>query len=123
MKIAIEAGHIKINLQDLIEAASTEERATIIDHLACHDEIIDEVMNQVIDGWTTMGGHAGTGYGGNVDAVHGLDGARMRIAKASGEIAAREIERLGDALKREKAHSNDGWAEYHALMARSRGYA
>lgn len=119
----IENGNIVINVYDLIGDLRDEDRAQIIDALACRDEVIDEVMNQVIDRFTTMGSHAGTTYGGNPDAVRGLDGARMRIAKASSEIAVQEIESLGKALAREKAHSNDGWAEYHKLLEERRRFA
>jgi hypothetical protein len=119
----IDNGNIVINVYDLIGQIPAEQREQIIDSLACQDEVINEVMNQVIDGFTTLGSHAGTTYGGDVDAVYGIDGARMRIAKASSEIAAKEIERLGVALAREKAHSNDGWAKYHKLLESHRRYA
>lgn len=118
----LENGNIVINVYDLIGQIPAEQRSDIIDALACQDAVIDEVANQIIGGFTTGGSHAGTTYGGDVDAVRGLDGARMRIAKASSSIAAKEIERLGEALKREKAHANDGWAEYHKLLESGRRY-
>lgn len=111
-----EDGHIKINLHDLIDELAKTQRAEIIDALACQGEVINEVMNQVLDGRTTLNSSGSSSGGGNHEATHGIDGARMRIAKASSEIAAREIERLGEALKRSEAAQNKGWDAYHASM-------
>ena len=112
----LEGNNIVINVYDLIGQLRVEHLHQIIDALACHAEIVDEVMNQVIDGTTTDGSYAATSFGGNPKAFFGLDGARMRIAKASGDIAAKEIERLDAALDRAKAYSNDGWAKYYKLL-------
>jgi len=116
-------GKLTLDLYDLLDALPAEDRARIIDALACQDEVINEVMNQVIDGWTTEGSHAGTSFGGNPDAVHGIDGARMRIAKASSEIAAKEIQGLAEELERAKARENDGWKAYHEQIGLTRKYA
>lgn len=112
----IVQGRLSFDLYDLLGALTSEDRTKVIDTLACCSEVIDEVANQIIDGFTTEGSHGPTGFGGNPDAAHGIDGARMRIAKASSEIAAREIERLADQLKRTEARINEGWAAYHELL-------
>jgi hypothetical protein len=117
MNVIIEKGRLSFDLYDLLGDLSPEQRTQIMDTLACREEVINEVVNQIIDGFTTEGSHGPTGYGGNPDAVHGIDGARMRIAKASGEIAAREIERLADQLKRTQARIDEGWNAYHELLA------
>jgi hypothetical protein len=116
MNVTIEKGRLSIDLFDLLGELTTDQRASLIDLLACRDEVINEVTNQIIDGWTTEGSHGSTCFGGDPDAVYGIDGARMRIAKASGEIVAREIERLGEELKRSKARENEGWNKYHELL-------
>lgn len=121
MKATIEGGKLSLDLYDLLGALTDKERADLIDTLAVREEVINEVANQIIDGFTTEGSHGPTGYGGNPDAVFGIDGARMRIAKASGDIAAREIERLADQLKRTQARIDEGWNAYHELLARRRG--
>ena len=113
----IENGKIIINLYDSLGQATGEERAALIDALACREEVITEVMNQVLDHYTSQGSHGRTYYGGNPDATLGIDGARMRIAKASSEVAEKEIQRLADALKRAQEAQNTGWKEYHELAA------
>lgn len=120
MEATILDGKFVINIHDLLSTISKEQRLELIQHFAVVSEVIDEVANQIIDGYTSEGWHGSTGYGGNPDAKFGLDGARMRIAKASGDIAAKEIERLGDALKRAEAAQNKGWDAYHELMNRGR---
>ena len=119
----LEDGKIVINVYDLIGELGKEHRDSIIDALACQDEVINEVVNQVLDGWTTMGSHAGTSYGGNAEATYGIDGARMRIAKGSSELAAEEITRLGEQLAREKARADDAWTRYHELQESRRRFA
>lgn len=120
MNAFIEKGMLSINLYDLLGEFKDEDRAAIIDALACRQEVIDEVMNQVIDGCTTEGSHGPRGWGGNPDATYGIDGARMRIAKASSEIAAKEIEALGKEIERLKARINEGWNAYHELLSQRR---
>jgi hypothetical protein len=119
----IEGGKIVINVYDLIGQLPAENRADIIDALACQDEVIDEVVNQVLDGWTTVGSHAGTTGGGSADAVRGLDGARMRIAKSASDVAAKEIAALAERIERERQLGQKGWDAYHELLrSRSGGY-
>jgi hypothetical protein len=120
MNATIENGKLSLNLYDLLGSMTGAERADLIDTLAVREEVITEVANQIIDGLTTMGSHGPTGWGGNPDAVYGIDGARMRIAKASGDIAAREIDRLADELRRTKARINEGWEAYHKLLSERR---
>ena len=114
MKVEIKDGKLSISMQDLFGEASQVERAWLVQSLACHTEVIDEVMSQVIDGYTSEGLHGFTSFGGNALALHGIDGARMRIATASSEIAAREIARLAEALAMSEKHSRDGWDAYHS---------
>lgn len=123
MEATIDGGKLLIDLYNVIGAMTGDERATIIDALACQGEVIDEVMNQVFDGFTSHDSHALTSYGGDPNAVYGLDGARMRIAKQSSEVAAKEIERLGAAIQSAKDLGDKGWAAYHELLERQRkGY-
>lgn len=120
MSVTIDGPKLSLDLYDLLGAIGDDARNHLIDTLAVRNEVIDEVMNQVIDGFTTNSSHGPCGLGGNPDAVHGIEGARMRIAKASGDIAAREIELLGDALKRAEARINEGWKAYHELLEQRR---
>jgi hypothetical protein len=123
MKVTIEGNKLSFDLYDLLGAIDDAQRTQIIDTLACRDEVINEVANQIIDGFTTEGNHGPCGLGGNPDATWGIDGARMRIAKASSEIAAREIEQLGAEIKRAKELGDKGWAAYHELLEQRRSFA
>jgi hypothetical protein len=116
MDTKIDGSILSINLYDLVAGLPKEHRDKLIDALACTDQVIDEVMNQVLDGYTTGGSHAGRGFGGNPDATRGIDGARMRIAKASSAVAAEEIERLREQIIREKELGQKGWDEYHKAI-------
>lgn len=116
----IDGGRLSFDLYDLLGGMTDQARADLIDTLAVREEVITEVANQIIDGYTTMGSHGPTGYGGNPDATYGIDGARMRIAKASSDIAAREIERLGEQLKRTQARIDEGWNAYRELLEQRR---
>lgn len=123
MNITIERGRLSLDLYDLLGELTDEQRKDVIDMLACRDEVINEVANQIIDGWTTAGSHGPTGWGGNPDAIWGIDGARMRIAKASSDIAAREIKQLAEEIERAKASERKGWDAYHELLGRRHGSA
>lgn len=116
MKVTISRGCLSVDLYDLMGELDTEQRAKVIDALACREEVITEVANQIIDGFTSEGSHAPMGWGGNAEATYGIDGARMRIAKASSEISAREIEQMADKLRRTEARINEGWKAYHELL-------
>ena len=107
-------GCLSINITEILADMTGDDRGFVIQSLACCTQVIDEVMNQVIDGSTTEGWYGPKGWGGNPDAKSGIDGARMRIAKASSEIATEEIRRLGEELERSKARENAGWNAYHA---------
>jgi hypothetical protein len=116
----LDGSFLKINLYDLIADLPAEERGRIIDALACSEEVINEVVNQILDGWTTEGSHASRGSGGNAEATYGIDGARMRIAKLSGKIAEDEIENLRKQIIRERESAQRGWDAYHEAI--NRGY-
>ena len=116
----LEGANLVINMYDLLGQLPSETRGQLIDSLACLEEVIDEVMNQVLEGYTSEGSHGPRTFGGNPDATRGIDGARMRIAKASSEIAAKEIEALARQIKSEKELGQKGWDAYHELLRRGR---
>jgi hypothetical protein len=122
-KATIEGGKLSLDLYDLLGSLTDQARLDLIDTLAVREEVIHEVANQIIDGYTTAGSHGPTSFGGNPDATYGLDAARLRIAKASSDIAAKEIERMGDEIRRAKASMDDAWNKYHELVAERRRYA
>lgn len=114
MKANIDGGRISFDLYDLIESAAKEQRAEIIDALACQTEVIDEVMAQVFDGYTSLCSYGLKGGDGSIYATNGIDGARARIALMAGEIAQKRIAALIEEVKREKKSAEYAWDKYHA---------
>lgn len=111
-----DAGRLEVNLYDLLGTATGEQRAALIDALACQQEVIDEVMNQVLDGMTTAGSHGPSGGVRSGDERFGIDGARLRIAKQSSEITAKVIQELARRIDAEQALGRKGWDAYHELL-------
>jgi len=120
MDAKIDGAILSLNLYDLVAGLPKEHRDKLIDALSCTDQVIDEVVNQLLDGYTTEGSHAGRGIGGNPDATRGIDGARMRIAKSSSQVAAEEIEQLRQQIQREKELGKKGWDAYHEAIGSRR---
>ncbi len=116
LHIELIGGKLSVNLWSVLEEFTGAERAALIDALACQTEIIDEVMNQVIDGWTSEGSRGGKGGSIYHTTYHGIDHAVRRIAKASGEISANEIARLEAALIDAEKRQQVGWDAYHELL-------
>ena len=113
-----DKGCISLDVVQLIQGLGRKHRAFIVQALACETEVMDEVMNQILDGYTTDGWYGPRGFGGNADATSGIDGARMRIAKGASDVAAKEIEALKAQIDREKELGRKGWDAYHELANR-----
>lgn len=110
MDIKIENDRVSFHLSDLVEQMSKGALLDVIDRLACQDPVIDEVTNQIVDGYTTLISYASRG-GGDVEPRTALDRAARRIAIASSDIAAKEIEALTTALERARADVKAAEAE------------
>ena len=115
MKMTISDGKLQVDIVEFIDAISQLDRMHVIQALACHQEVIDEVVNQIVDGCTTEGWYGAKGQGGDPQSLFGLDGARMRIAKASSEIAAEEIAAAARRADAAEALGDEGWRRYHAM--------
>lgn len=111
-----DAGRLEVNLYDLLGTATGEQRAALIDALACQQEVIDEVMNQVLDGSTSAGSHGPAGGVWSANETHGIDGARLRIAQKASEITAKVIQELGRRIDAEQELGRKGWDAYHELL-------
>lgn len=118
--VEIINGELRVNVYEFLKTLTDDQRSELIDALACRCEVIDEVINQVLDGCTSLGSHGLTGWGGNAEANSGLDGARMRIAKLSSDVAKDEIAALHRRIEAEKELGKKGWDAYHE--ATKRGY-
>lgn len=96
-------GKVAFSLSHLFENLDGETLRRVIDALACTDAVIDEVTNQILDGWTSMDSHAGKYCTASPAPVRGLDRACREVARRAGEVAAAEIKRLEEALKASEA--------------------
>lgn len=121
MSIAeVDGLSIKLDLYQLVAAMDQDARMELIDLLACNELVMNEVVNQILDGVTTLGSHGPRGVGGNADAWSGINGARMRIAKAASDVAAQEIASLREQIIRERELGRKGWDAYHEVIGRGR---
>lgn len=74
--------------------------------MSCDGQIVEFVAQQIVDKWTENGFYSGVSCIANADAWTGLDRAWRNVAKASGDVAKREIERLEDALRRSQEEAS-----------------
>jgi hypothetical protein len=109
-------GRFAFSLTEAIDDLSQSQRWEIVQTLACNQALFDEVVNQILDGYTSEGWYGPKGYGGKPDATHGIDGARMRIAKGASDVALAEIESLKRAIKSANDLGQKGWDAYHELI-------
>lgn len=101
MKINFTKGTLEIDLHTLLESVAPEHRVDLIESLSCDEEIIRHVADQIISRWTesSYSGSSWVTAPSDDTCSCALDVAWRRVAKASGEVAKREIERLESALK------------------------
>lgn len=99
MNLKFEKGNLVVDFHELLSCIDPEHRPELVESLACDDEIIRHVAAQIISRWTDncwSGGSYVTAY---PDDGTPLDRAWREVAKRSGEVAKREIERLEEALR------------------------
>jgi hypothetical protein len=102
MRIKIDQGNLVVDIFSLLEGLSAEDRLKLADTLACTNEVITYVAQQILDGWTEHGSHGSIGSVQAEPHPGGLDWAVREISMRSGFIAAKEILRLQAELKREQ---------------------
>ncbi|SEI77964.1 hypothetical protein [Achromobacter sp. NFACC18-2] len=98
MNIELKDGRLHFSLIDAIGQLTGEQKRDAITILACDDEVITMVGQQLVDGMTEDGSCGGILCTASATPWRGLDKARRDVAKASGDIARQEIERLEQAL-------------------------
>lgn len=90
---------VTVNLYKAFRAMPEEDKASFLDTLACDDGVIRLVSQQILDGWTDLCSHGGTQCTDLQDVSRTpLSAAVREVAKRSGEVAQKEIERLERAL-------------------------
>lgn len=120
-EVSYDRGEVTFNLVDVLEYLSADQMNDLVEQLACHDRIIEHVAAQIVDGCTENGSWGGK-CGAYPEPVTPLDKAMRRIAKASGDIAREEIERLEKALESEKKQHLETSGKYYALQNERRNY-
>lgn len=93
MKIAIEKGQLCLSLEELLDFLSPEDKLSLADFLACTDDVIKYVGQQIISGWTEHDSHGRTL---SLETTHGtvLDLVTREVAEKSGEVASELIKKL-----------------------------
>lgn len=118
MKAKFESGKISIDFTDVLCSMSADEKRELIESLSCDEAVVAFVGQQIIDKWTESGFYSGVSCVATAEAYGGLDKVWRDVAKASGEVAKREIERLEDALRFEKKQTESAWDAYRKATER-----
>ncbi len=114
MQVKINEGKIEIDYWELFENLGLVQKQVVAETLACDDDIIKHVADQLLGGWTENGYHGGKV--GDANPSTPLDIARQRIALGCGDIAKETIEALQRALDSEKKMCQEYVRKYHDLQ-------
>lgn len=96
-----DKGTLVLDLHQMVESVPIEYKLEMIESLSCDEDIIRHITDQIIGKWTESGYCGGYCFTASPDpSWSALDRAWRIIAKASGEIAAKEITRLEGALRK-----------------------
>ena len=98
MKVNYKEGKLELDLHDLLQNVNKETKMEMIESVSCDDHIIKHVTEQIINKWTENFYSGGTNIIASTNTYTGLDWAWREVAKKSGDIAKREIERLEKAI-------------------------
>ena len=99
MKVRYTDGQIQIDIYELLANTPKEQKAVMIEVMACDDDIIKHIVDQLLQGWTENDLAGVRNYTAIQNPKSGLDWACREIAKRSSEVARKEIERLETAVK------------------------
>jgi len=116
MNAKLNKGQLTIDISNLLDSLSPEDKIELIETLACQDTIIKHVADQILTGWTENCYSGGTSYA--VEGHAPLDLARKRVIELAPEVARQEIDRLKLFAKNKeeqvKIYSDKYFALYHA---------
>lgn len=102
MNLEYKEGKLQFNFREALESVPAEQRPELLEDLSCDDVIIKHVTDQILDGLTENGWSGCSWLSAQVSPQTGLDYARREVAKRSGEVAKKEIEKLEKELKETK---------------------
>ena len=112
MEIKFKDGNLQIDLHDLLDNIREEDLSEFLESISCNNKVIKHVTDQIIDKWTENVYSGSSNITASAEVYNGLDKAWREVAKRSGEVAKREIERLEEALKRRNQEYFDLVNEY-----------
>lgn len=107
MKAKITKEGLCIDISELLDNIAPEDKSELFKHIACDNQVIKDVVDQILDGWTQDGWNGFHEYTASADPKYSIDIARRDIAKRSSEVSKREIERLEKSLAAKQQECRD----------------
>jgi len=118
MKATIENGCVKLDIAAMLDEMSTEEKRLVADSLSIQDDIIEDVVSQVLEGWTELSSHAAQDCDA-AEPTYALGKAIRRIALGADGVAKRQVEEIVRSLKWHEAYRRRteewAWKMYHTM--------
>lgn len=96
-----DAGKITIDFEDLLDVMDKDSKLRLAETLACTEEIIEHVAEQITTGWTKNMSSGATAMASEKPWT-AIDKYRRLIAERSSEVADAEIKRLCGSLEWQK---------------------
>jgi len=96
--IKINEHSLCIDIDELLNSITSVQNTHVVQSLACRNDVIKHVMDQVFDTYT-VDGYRGSTSSTTYEPWCPLDIFRRNIAKCASDIAKEEIEKLEAALK------------------------
>jgi hypothetical protein len=125
MNLKIDKGNLIINIYELMDCLSTEEKQEVADSLSINEDIIKNVTDQILIGYTEKGS-CGCHDEEDVSPQYALGQARREIALSANTIAKEQIESLLKVLKRKEEYHQkvQQWAYslYHLCIDNGYNY-
>ena len=115
--------HLAIELtepNELIELMEEGDKVDFMQSLSCHDSVIKHVADQITTGMTD-GGYSGSETITQSKPSTPLQSARREVAKLSGDVAKKEIERLERELERMTEQRDEFQDKYFNLYRETWG--
>lgn len=102
MKVDYKNGAVTFELCEILQYLTPEQKLEMMEFFACDDVIIKHVTDQIVERWTENSFSGDLNIFATENPTYGLDWAWREVAKRSGEVAKREIERLEKSLEYSK---------------------
>lgn len=120
MIVSVKDGVVSMPLSDVLRQCDATALHEIIDTLACESEVITQVMNQILEGWTDMASCGYRDVPANAEPHSPIDQARRRIAEMADKVSKEVIEELQHALKKKTEEFAKLQSEHQAICDKLR---